>query len=87
MINNSRLFAMTIPADSPEQMEAFQKIMDEINDATCKYIQNLAKELNVSEGCAADVWYLRTRSRWTHELEAELIRLHRAGTPPNVCEF
>lgn len=87
MINNGQNFVMTIPVDSPEQMEAFQKTMDEIHDATCKYIQNLAKELDVDESCAADVWYLRTRSRWTRELEAELIRLHRAGTPPNVCEF
>ena len=86
-MNNNRPFVMTIPVDSPEQMEAFQKVMDEIHAATCKYMQNLAKELDVDESCAADVWYLRTRSRWTHELEAELIRLHRAGTPPNVCEF
>jgi hypothetical protein len=50
-------------------------------------ISDLGSELNISEACAADVYYLRTRSRWTQALEEELIALHRAGTPPNVFEF
>ncbi len=48
---------------------------------------NLAVELGVSVDCAADVWYLLTRSRHTPELEAELIALHAAGTPPTVGSF
>lgn len=47
----------------------------------------LANELGVSLSCAADVEYLRTRNRHTDALEAELISLHEAGTPPNMCEF
>lgn len=47
----------------------------------------LAQELQVSESCALDVLYLRTRSRWSEELEDELITLHRAGNPPNVNDF
>ena len=47
----------------------------------------LAKELNVSTACAIDVHYLRTRNRWTEDLEAELIRLHQEGKPPNISEF
>lgn len=47
----------------------------------------LANELGVSLSCAADVEYLRTRSRHTDALEAELVSLHEAGTPPNICEF
>lgn len=41
----------------------------------------------VSEDCAVDILYLRTRNRWTVDLEKELINLHKAGTPPNIMEF
>lgn len=51
------------------------------------YLESLAKELKCSVACAGDVWYLRQRSRWTQELEDELIGLYKAGTLPNVCEF
>lgn len=51
-------------------------------DATIEYIKKLAKELDVSGYCASDVYYLRTRSRHTPELEIELINLHKNGTPP-----
>lgn len=37
--------------------------------------------------CMSDVSYLRTRNRWTQELEDELIELHLQGTPPNIYEF
>ncbi len=80
-------FVAEIPLNDPAKMEEFQQVMNAIHDETNEYIQNLAKELGVSEGCAADVWYLRTRSRHTPELEQILIELHKAGTPPNMCEF
>jgi hypothetical protein len=51
------------------------------------YFESLATELDCSAACAADVWYLRQRSRWTQELEDRLIELHDLGTPPNMCEF
>jgi hypothetical protein len=41
----------------------------------------------ISPALAADIAYLRTRARWTEELEQELIRLHIAGTPPSMCDF
>jgi hypothetical protein len=47
----------------------------------------LAQELGVSLTCAQDIEYLRTRSRWTPELEQELIDLHAKGEAPNMCEF
>jgi len=50
-------------------------------------INELEKQPGISQACANDVVYLRTRMRHTPELEAELIRLHKAGTPPNVMEF
>lgn len=70
-----------------QDLDELSEFMAKAQDAQIKYIQNLAKELNVSDECAMDVWYLRTRSRHTPELEAELIRLHAQGTPPNMCEF
>jgi len=50
-------------------------------------ISDLAKELNVSELCANDIFYLRSRSRWSPELENELIELHQKGERPNMNEF
>lgn len=47
----------------------------------------LAEEMNISILCARDVLYLRTRKRWSLELEKELIALHAAGVHPNMCEF
>ncbi len=70
-----------------ETMAEFQKVMDELHDANVKYVEELAQELNISVACANDVYYLRSRSRWTPDKETELIRLHREGNPPNMCEF
>lgn len=42
---------------------------------------------DVDEACAIDILYLRTRNRWTADLEKELIDLHKAGIPPNIMEF
>ena len=77
-------FSVEIPVN---KMDQFQELMNTIHDETILYIQNLAKELGCSEQCAMDVWYLRTRSRHTPELEEKLITLHNQGTPPNMCEF
>lgn len=81
------VFVAEIPVNDPKAMEQFQELMDAVHDEQTAYIETLAKELNVSEQCATDVWYLRTRSRYTPELEQELIRLHEEGTPPNIHEF
>lgn len=64
-------------------MDPQQEYYDELE----QYMKDLAAELGVSVNCAQDVWYLRTRSRHTLALETELIALHAAGNPPNVCEF
>ncbi len=73
--------------NDPDKMELFQELMNKHAEATNKYIKDLAEELQVSETCAADVVYLRTRSRWTFELEMELMSLHAAGIPPNINEY
>jgi len=69
---------------SKEDWDNLQAVMDKVHNETVDYIQSLAKELNVSEGCAWDVWYLRGRSRHTPELEKELIELYAQGNPPNI---
>ena len=73
--------------EDPKAVEALQDFMNQCASETNAYISELATELDVSVACASDVWYLRTRSRHTQELEDRLIELHRAGTPPNVMEF
>lgn len=63
------------------------KVQDDYYNEMEQHLKSLAEELGCSSVCAGDVWYLRQRSRWTQELENELIRLYKEGTPPNICEF
>lgn len=80
-------FVTNIPNPGDKSMSGFQSFMNYIQDATVAEIQEIATELNLSYSCAADVWYLRTRSRWTQTLEDQLITLHQTGNPPNICDF
>ena len=52
-------------------------------------ITALAKLHNVNEKCAEDIWVFRKKypERANQESIAELIRLHNAGTPPNLVDF
>lgn len=50
-------------------------------------IMDLAKDLSISMQAASDVHYLRTRNRWTQELEDELIAKHKAGESINIFNF
>lgn len=72
---------------NPEKMDAFQEAMNASMDAMSEYTDSLAQKLGVTDGCALDIVYLRSRSRWTQRMEDELIRLHKAGTPPNVFDW
>jgi len=87
MHRDLKIVSTEIPVNDADKMAAFQQAMDSLAEQTDKYIQKLAKKLNISRDCAQDVWYLRTRSRWTQDLEKELIRLHRAGKPPNIFDW
>ena len=69
------------------KMAAFQDLMDAHADSMVQYIRDVADELDITDECAADVVYLRSRSRWTQALEDELIRLHDVGQAPNMGEF
>jgi hypothetical protein len=71
---------------SQEQVD-YQKVQDDYYNEMEQYFQKLADELDCSVACATDIWYLRQRSRWTQELENELLRLYDIGQPPNICEF
>jgi hypothetical protein len=56
------------------------------DDATMLQYEQL-KGLSLTEACVEDVLYLRTKPHYVTELEAELIALHKAGTPPRIMEF
>jgi hypothetical protein len=86
-IERPESFYVEVPVGDPDAMNAFQSFMDELHESTNRHIDELAKELRCSSACAQDVFYLRSRSRWTEELENELIQLHKQNNPPNMCEF
>jgi len=49
--------------------------------------EDLMKELGISKECASDVLYLRSRQRWSEELEKKLIDAHKNNEPINILEF
>jgi hypothetical protein len=78
-------FEIQIPVNDSEKMKQFQEFMDVVHDETNNYIQNLAKELGVSDMQAGDIWYLRSRSRWTQKLENRIVAAHKATGKSIVC--
>ena len=65
-----------------------ENISKDYAEFMANYIEELSEELGVSQNCAHQICYLRTRRRWTQELEDELIQLHKEGNPPdNIFEF
>lgn len=51
------------------------------------YTKDEANKLGVSFGCALDIIYLRSRSRWTQEKENYLIYCDKNNIPsPNIME-
>ncbi len=67
--------------------DALTQLMTEVNKGYDAEIRTIAKELHVSMSCASDVWYLRTRSRWSSELELRLIQEHVEGKKINIFEW
>lgn len=47
-------------------------------------LERIIQEKQVSRLAAWDIWYFRTRSRWSAELEQQIIDGHRQGNPPDV---
>jgi hypothetical protein len=68
-----------IPVNDPEKMAQFQELMNAAQDRLVEHIHKLADELGLSYSDASSIYYLRTRSRWTQELEDRLILANRAG--------
>lgn len=69
-------------------MEALNEVMSQHQDEICNYIVKLSQELNVSNKYASAIWYLRTRSRWTQELEDKLVQMCKDNEPvPNMCDW
>ncbi len=56
-------------------------LMGAVQDAWVREIIDISRSLGVSDQVAQDIWYLRTRSRWTQELEDQLVAAARAGKP------
>ena len=70
-----------------EAWDKLQTIIDEVFNDYRIHIEEMAAKLGISLACAHNIFYLRERSRWTQDLEDELIRLHKEGNPPNIFEF
>lgn len=84
---DNEVFSIEVPVNDSEAMKKFQIAEDEWQEAMNEHICEIASELRISHDCALDVVYLRTRSRWSEENEAELIRLHSIGQAPNIMEW
>lgn len=68
--------------------EEANRAQDEWGDAMDQEFEKISKKFGVSSNCAANIWYLRTRSRWSQEAEDELIRMDKAGEgQPNINEW
>lgn len=87
MTNNQQTYVMNLSNMTDAQWDEFQKVMDTLHDEQTQYINTLADEMKVSVDCAGDIVYLRSRSRWTQELENQLIQLYKEGKAPNIFEF
>jgi len=74
-------FVVNIPIDDEEAMKLFQEAMDAHYDEVNKYVAKLADELKVNNETANNIHYLRSRSRWSQELENKLIQADQAGKP------
>lgn len=75
---------MEIDTSTEEGMAAFNAVLDAWQDEQVEYIQDLAKELQISDYWAMQVAYLRTRNRHTPELEQKLLDLARSNTTNGV---
>ena len=64
---------------TPENVDEVSKALAEVQDETSRYLTTLAKEMGVPEWVAAQIWYVRGRSRWTQKLEDRMLAAAKAG--------
>lgn len=60
---------------------------NEFYKAMNSQLEIIAAEKGCSINCAGDILYLRTRSRWSQELEQALVTAHAEGKKVNIYEF
>lgn len=71
-----------------EAWDAFQKLMDQVHDENMKTIDKIGEAYGIDWSYASCIWYLRTRSRWTRELEFKLVDMAKNGEPaPNMNDW
>jgi hypothetical protein len=64
--------------DDPDE---FLRIMNEMQEEIVAEIDRVQQEFDVRDDTANAIVYLRSRSRWTHSKELELIERDHAGCP------
>ena len=65
----------TVEIDPNVGLAPLDDFMVAVQDGWAKEIENIAKEHGVPDGFASEIWYERTRARWTQDHEDALIRL------------
>lgn len=61
-----------------EDLDRYNRLMEKVHDETNKYIkEKIAEKLKIPSGLATQIYYLRTRSRWSQDLEDRIILAHR----------
>lgn len=61
--------------------EEFEQMLNDSQEYMIEREQEIKEKFGVSENTASAILYLRSRSRWTPEKEAELIERDKAGNP------
>lgn len=72
-------YVAEIPVHNAAKMAEFQEVMNRAHDELKDHIQGMADELGISWIDAGGIYQLRTRSRWSQELENRLISAYKAG--------
>lgn len=64
-----------------EEWDQINAVLSQVQDEAVVYIKSEAERLGIDERYMSDIFYLRSRSRWTQEKEDYLISLAREGKP------
>lgn len=80
----ARITAIAKAAHSDTLVRDFARIQEDYYAAMEDWVAALARELDVPMECANAVEYLRTRRRWTPEMEARLIASYKDPTQTPV---
>lgn len=76
---NYQNFVVRMPVENKEEMDEFQQVMNAYHDVLNRHHADIAEELGISDHDAMQIVYLRSRSRWSQELEDRLIKAYKAG--------